>query len=281
MKISSGVLVDRFEDINVFLRTIKNRPLNKVFNRYSDDLSSEVGSESFTKTKSYDESEDIMKSGYKEGLDNMRKADKSVSVCSKSNKAVPTASVIGYTPHVPNAIAGIPCSMISHKRVVMKTKMLSVVYDMTASHYEKADDFVKAGRVLLSFIEMVELKGYRVKLDMMLSACKNSEKSVALIKVKDFRQPVNPLKLSYMMLHPSFLRRQGLKWIETNPDLTDRGFRDGYGTALYHTCGKDTRRESKWLKDNGIIGANDVFVSFYDLKSTDHIALAKTLGLKQ
>jgi hypothetical protein len=281
MKVKEGVFVDRFDDMNIFLKTIKRRPFNTVFKDYPDGRGSEDDDYSFSKTKSYQESEEIMKIGYKEGLENLKKAEKNIPVCSKASKAVPTASVIGYTPHVPNAIAGIPCSMISHKQVVMKTKMLSVVYDMTASHYVKADDFVKAGRVLLSFIEMVELKGYRVRLDMMLSACKNSEKSVALIKVKDFRQPVNPLKLSYMMLHPSFLRRQGLKWIETNPDLTDRGFRYSYGTALYYTCGKDTRSESKWLKDNGIIGANDVFVSFYDLKSTDHIALAKTLGLKQ
>lgn len=280
MKVKEGVFVDRFEDINVFLRTIKDRPFNVVFKDYTDRYS-QSEDKTFSLTKSYQESEEIMKSGYKEGLEDLKKAEKNIPVCSKASKAVPTASVIGYTPHVPNAIAGIPCSMISHKQVDIKTKMLSVVYDMTASYGEKAEDFVKAGRVLLSFIEMVESRGYRVKLDMMLSACKNREKSVALVKVKDFRQPVNPLKLSYMMLHPSFLRRQGLKWIETNPDLTDRAFRSGYGRALYYECGSDTRRESRWLKDNGVIGANDVFVSFFDLKSTDHITLAKSLGIKQ
>ena len=281
MKVKEGVFVDRFEDMNVFLRTIKSRPFNVVFKNYPDGCGSEKKDEKFSLTKSYQESEEIMKSGYKKGLEDLKKAEKNIPVCSKASKAVPTASVIGYTPHVPNAIAGIPCSMISHKQVVMKTKMLSVVYDMTASWREKAEDFVKAGRVLLSFIEMVESRGYRVKLDMMLSACKNKEKSVALVKVKDFRQPVNPLKLSYMMLHPSFLRRQGLKWTETNPDLTDIEFRSGHGCALYYECGSDTRRESRWLKDNGVIGVNDVFVSFFDLKSTDHITLAKSLSINQ
>ena len=280
MKISSGVFVDRFEDMNVFLKTIKSRPFNEPFKNYPDGLGSEKDDESFSKTKTYLESEELMKTGYKEGLKEMKKGAQSVSISSKSAKAVPTAGVIGYTPHVPNAIAGIPCSMISKKSVVMKSKMLSVVYDMTASWDVDADDFVKAGRVLMSFIEMVESRGYRVRLDMMLSACKNSERSVALIKVKDFRQPVNPLKLSYMMIHPSFLRRQGLKWTETNPDLTDRAFRGGHGTALYHACGSSTRRESEWLKEKKVIGANDVFVSFYDLRNTDHVTLAKTLGIK-
>lgn len=281
MKVKEGVFVDRFEDINFFLNTIKRRPFNIVFKDYPDGEGSESNDKEFSLTKSYQESEEIMKIGYKEGLENLKKAEKNIPVCSKVSKAVPTASVIGYTPHVPNAIAGIPCSMILHKQVVMKSKMLSIVYDITASCQEKADDFVKAGRVLLSFIEMVESRGYRVKLDMMLSACKNKEKSIALVKVKDFRQPVNPLKLSYMMLHPSFLRRQGLKWIETNPDLTDGNFRCGHGRALYHECGSNTRRENRWLKDNGVIGVNDVFVSYYDLKNTDHIALAKSLGIKQ
>lgn len=281
MKKIAGVIVDRFEDINVFLKTIKSRPNNEVFQNYPVDCGSGSDDWHFSKTKTYEESEDIMKAGYKEGLENMKKGSQSVSVSSKSAKAVPTASVMGYVPHVPNAIAGIPCSMISHKQVVMKSKMMTVVYDMTASWQEKADDFVKAGRVLLSFIEMVESKGYRVKLNMMLSACKNKERSVALIKAKDFRQPVNPLKLSYMMLHPSFLRRQGLKWTETQPELTDRGFRGGHGTALYHACNNSTREESDWLKRNKVIGENDVFVSFYDLKGTDHITLAKSLGIKQ
>lgn len=281
MKTKSGVLVDRFEDINVFLKTIKSRPNNEIFKDYTKGMRSDNVDWKFSHTRSYKESEDIMKAGYKEGLENLKKGQKSVSVSSKSAKSVPTASVIGYTPHVPNAIAGIPCSMISHKQVVMKTKMLALVYDMTASYRVDAEEFVKAGRVLLSFIEMVESKGYRVRLDMMLSSCKNREYSVALIKVKDFRQPVNPLKLSYMMLHPSFLRRQGLRWIESNPDLTDKAFRNGHGTSLYYKLGGDTRTESRWLKDNSVIGANDVFVSFYDLINTDHIGLAKTLGIKQ
>lgn len=274
------VYIERFEDLNMFLKTIDSRPFNEPFKGYDTRKGSCSRDVSFTKTKTYEESEKIMKAGYKEGLKDMQKGKQSVHITAKSVKAVPTTSVIGYTPHVPNAIAGIPCSMISHKTVNMKSKMMTIVYDVTASSREKADDFIKAGRVLLSFIEMMELKGYRVKLDMMLSACKGSEKSVALIKVKDFRQPVNPLKLSYMMIHPSFLRRQGLKWIETNPKLTEKAFRHGHGCALYHSLGS-SRAESDWLKCNAVIGKNDVFVSYYDLKNTDHLTLVKNLGLKQ
>ena len=156
MKAVPGVYVDRFEDINVFLNTIKNRPNNVVFKNYPDGFGSSSTDKSFSKTRTYKESEEIMKSGYKEGLENMKKGSKSVSINAKSSKSVPTAGVIGYVPHVPNAIAGIPCSMISHKQVVMKSKMMSIVYDMTASWNVDADDFVKAGRVLLAFIEMVE-----------------------------------------------------------------------------------------------------------------------------
>ena len=144
MKVKEGVFVDRFDDMNIFLKTIKSRPFNTVFKDYPDGRGSENDDYSFSKTKSYKESEDIMKIGYKEGLADLKKAEKSIPVCSKGSKAVPTASVIGYTPHVPNAIAGIPCSMISHKQVVMKSKMISMAYDMTASWEVNADDFVKA-----------------------------------------------------------------------------------------------------------------------------------------
>lgn len=280
-RVNNGCFIDRFDSLNVFLSTIKSRPLNKAFTgREGCCTSEQEGRVSFTKTKTYEESEDIMSTGYHEGLKDMKKDEKAMHIQAKSSKSVPYASVVGYIPHVPNAIAGIPCSMISHKNVAMKSKMLSITYDITANSDVKADEFVKAGRVLLSFIEMLELKGYRIKLNMMLSSCKNAEASVALIKVKDFRQPVNPLKLSYMMLHPSFLRRQGLKWIETNPYLTDRAFTNDHGTPLYFKCDRDTREMDRWLRKNGALGENDVFVSFFDLINTDHKDLVKKLGIK-
>lgn len=281
MKVNSNyVYVDKFDSLNSFLNAINSRPLNKVFEGYDTKRGSNSPDSAFSKTKSYEESEEIMRTGYKEGLENMKKAAKNVQVSVRHPKAVPMSNIIGSTPHVPNAIAGIPSSMIDYKKVPMKSKMISLVYDVTANADVDASVFIKAGRVLLSFIEMMEVKGYRVKLDMMLSSCKGKEISVALVKVKDFRQPVNPLKLSYMMVHPAFLRRQGLKWVETNPRLTDSNFRRGHGCALYFQCGNSTRTEERFLKENNIIDDKSAFISLFDLRGIAPEEVPGKVGLK-
>ena len=56
--------------------------------------------------------------------------------------------------------------------------------------------------------------------------------NLGTVKLKTDKQPMNPLKISYPLLHSSYERRQFFKFMETMPSLTDKSLSYGYGTPF-------------------------------------------------
>lgn len=260
-------IIENFSSLNEFLRVVGNRTPNKVFKK--ECLASETGSKSFTMTNTYKESVELMTTGYEEGLSELINNGNGLNskFMSRCAKYIPTTSVVGFTPHVPNAITGNPFSMISTRSVRMKTKTIHIVYDGGAACSIDAEEFVTAGQNLINMILQLELKGYRVKLDIIQIFALHKEKAFCLINVKDYRQPINPLKLSYFLIHPSFFSRQGFRWLETTPSLSDYEFTGGYGRPLkfiINSKDKSGKDVGKYLHDNKIIKEDASYISIYE-----------------
>lgn len=272
-------VIERFNGVNEFVKTISSRKPNAVW--AGKGLDSNTGSKNFTMTKDYAESVEIMAKGYAEGLAEM-KAIKRVKVRAASNtdKRIPQVSVVGYAPHVPNAIAGIPQSMIGARSITMKSKVISIIYSIGGSASVDAGAFVKAGRNLLDVVTMLELQGYRVGVDIMCEFCENAQTGFLFVKVKEQRQPLNPLKLAYMLIHPSFFRRQCFRWLETCPDITEKSLYYGYGCALYTKCKKDMGNVREYLKKNGLLPDNVFFTNMYEARYNTAEELVKLMGIK-
>ena len=64
-------ITETFNGVNEFLNVIGKREPNKVFK--GEKLSSEHGSSEFTMTKDYAESVELMTTGYKDGLNDLKK----------------------------------------------------------------------------------------------------------------------------------------------------------------------------------------------------------------
>lgn len=276
-------VIETFNGINEFLNVIGKRSPNVVFK--NEELSSECGGASFTMTQNYAESEQLMATGYKDGLNNLKKG-KGVKITHASNvrKNIPQTGVVGYAPHVPNAIAGIPQSMIFQRKIEQHAKVVTIVYDGGAHAEVDAERFVKAGRNLLDVVMMLELQGYRVRVDIQDAFCTNKEKAVCRITVKNHRQPINPLKISYLLLHPSFFRRQGFKWLETTPELTNCTFADGYGRPLYFQVksgGASTDEIREYLTERGLLESGTFFTNFYEAEKNSAEELVKLMGIKK
>lgn len=276
-------VIETFNGVNEFLNVIGKRSPNVVFK--GGELSSESGSQCFTMTKDYAESEQLMATGYKDGLNNLKKS-KGVKITHASNvrKNIPQTGVVGYAPHVPNAIAGIPQSMISQRKIEQHAKVVTIVYDGGAHAEVEADRFVKAGRNLLDVVMMLELQGYRVRVDIQDAFCTNKEKAICRITVKNHRQPINPLKISYLLLHPSFFRRQGFKWLETTPELTNVTFIAGYGRPLYfqvNSDGASTDEIREYLTERGLLESGTFFTNFYEAEKHSAEELVKLMGIKK
>lgn len=276
-------VIETFNGVNEFLNVIGKRSPNAVFKHTS--LSSEENDESFTMTKSYSESEKLMATGYKDGLNDLKKS-KGVKITHTSNvrKNIPQTGVVGYAPHVPNAIAGIPQSMIAQRKIEQHAKVVTIVYDCGAHADVNAERFVKAGRNLLDMVMMLELQGYRVRVDIQEAFCTHKEKAICRITVKSHRQPINPLKISYLLLHPSFFRRQGFKWLETTPELTNTTFIAGYGRPLYfqvNSDGASTDEIREYLTERGLLKSGTFFTNFYEAEKHSAEELVKLMGIKK
>lgn len=276
-------VIETFNGVNEFLNVIGKRSPNVVFKHAS--LSSEESDESFTMTKNYAESEQLMATGYKDGLNDLKKS-KGVKITHTSNirKNIPQTGVVGYAPHVPNAIAGIPQSMIAQRKIEQHAKVVTIVYDCGAHCSIEAEQFTQAGRHLLDVVMMLELKGYRVRIDIQEAFCTHKEKAICRITVKNHRQPINPLKISYLLIHPSFFRRQGFKWLETTPELTNNTFVAGYGRPLYfqvNSDGASTDEIREYLKGRGLLEDGTFFTNFYEAEKHSAEELVKLMGIKK
>lgn len=275
-------ITETFNGVNEFLNVIGKREPNKVFK--GETLSSEHGSSEFTMTKDYAESVELMTTGYKDGLNDLMKC-KGTAVHHTGNvrKHIPQAGIVGYAPHVPNAIAGVPQSMISSQKIEQRAKVLTIVYDCGADYTVKAKSFVKAGRNILDLVMMLELQGYRVRVDIQEAFCTYTERAICRITVKNHRQPINPLKISYLMLHPSFFRRQGFKWLETVPELTNTSFQCGYGRALRFQIdkhGASTDEIRAHLKRHKLLEDGTFFTNFYEAVNNTAEELIQLMGIK-
>lgn len=271
------IIYEHFDSLGRYLDTIQARKVNRVFSGHS--LHSEDSDYSFTLTKSYEEANELARTGYKEGLDKLKAANTKTRHMGSAQKALPMTSVVGFAPHVPNAIAGIPCSMITTQKVEQKAKVISILYYMGGACHVNAKEFVEAGKNILNVIYTLELQGYRVALNVLTNFCENSERALCSVQIKHWRQPSNPLKISYPLIHPSFFRRHGFRWLETQPELTDRGFICGYGRPLENTEGRSADDRRRWLKEQGILQEGWFYTERLEAKAYEADELIKVMGI--
>lgn len=276
---ASKIVFEKFDSLQEYVRTIGGRSVNSVFS--GQDLSSQkAGSSDFANTATYEDSVALIERGDSEGLEKMVDVINDIKYTAKSSRSIPTSSPVGFAPIVPNAILGLPNSMISKKVVQMKSKIISIMYDATASCGISSKDMAIAGRNILDLIYGLEVKGYRVELFACISMCTKEEVAIASVKVKTDKQPMNPLKIAYPILHASFLRRQGFKWLETSPAVMSKGFLGGYGTPLYHHIGSDISERRKFLRKEKVLPDGVFYTEFYEAKKNGAQKLMEIMGIK-
>ena len=226
-----------------------------------------TASESFSGTKTYDEAVDLISNGWTEKLDEVKKkfnAAVKTNASASIEKARPTTGVVGYAPCVPNAIRGLPNSMIATEKVPSKVKAVSIVYGTSVSSDWTTEEMINCGIAVLKIVNSLELEGYRVKLVLEAYSCVgNKDTASMLVDVKDYRQPIDLKKLCFPIAHPSMLRRIVFRWLETVPSLTDKRLSSGYGITLSGNYEKHKKQMQDAFKE---LGENDYYISSYMVK---------------
>ena len=228
------------------LEIIKDKKIFEVFGNISDlvdyiqddsnkksgrDNSSITNDYGFTGTHSYEEAVEKLKYGdeelYREIVKEQRKlkVDKILGNIVKKKKSF--NDIVGYQANVPLYLNGVPTNMINDEKLNTDGKILNIFLSISVSAWYNANDIKKVGVVYASIIDILEKLGYRINLYAgNVSSC-GSEYIYYLVKVKTDREPLNIKKLSFVMAHPSMLRRIGFRIIEyapTETDFTDNGY---------------------------------------------------------
>lgn len=248
---------ETFDSLGKFLAAINSRENNDMM-KYEH--SSKKNDSSFSNCKSYEQAVEYATKGWEEKLSEI-KAQFINSVKTNANGAIDRRRtynhVVGYAPNVPNAILGLPQSMICSHKEPQKVKVVSLIYAPDANCGTSADTFIKAGIVILNIVNRLELNGVRVNLKIAAydATSYNSGYAGCYITVKDYREPLDLKKIAFPIAHPAMLRRLGFKWIETFPNLKG-DYTGGYG----HTVSGDNGHRER-LIEMGLLRETDYFTS--------------------
>ena len=226
-----NIIKEHFKSISEMLSTIESRPNNEIMERKHE---SRTNGKDFTGTESWEEAVELFRNGYTEVLPQIKTG---VAANLKRTESRPRRTiennVVGYAPNVPNAIMGLPNSMILTRTVPQKTKTVSLVVDITENAGTRAEEFIKSGIAVLGVVNSLELSGYRVNLKVAFYvACKGLDRALGTVNVKDYREHLDLQKLCFPLANPSMFRRFGFKWCETVPGLKNKDWAWGYGSHL-------------------------------------------------
>lgn len=269
------VFYENYTNIYHFMDKISTRKPNGKFSGSSQ----ERGDANWKGTNSYEMAVSLFSNGIPEEADKLKGITNAINFKSNINavKARPKNHYYGYTPNIPAAIIGLPKSMRHIDKVPHKIKAINLIYEGTQNVGTSGETIQKAGETIFALVYIMELRGYRVKLDYVCFAGKrDEEKAVCNITLKDWRQPLDMLKLSFPLTSPAMFRRFGFRWVETVPGIQGDGWYSGYGRHI----GKNDLIDI--LSDQGRDIKNTYVITVGDCKdaSFDPVELSKNLGMK-
>lgn len=253
-----NIIKEHFESIHEMLSVIESRPNNEVMRGEEE---SKTGSKDFTGTASYNEAKNLFRNGYTEILPKIKTG---VSANLKRTEVKPRRTiennVVGYAPNVPNAIMGLPNSMILTRTAPQKIKAVSIVVGITENCGTNAEEFIESGIAALGVVNTLELRGYRVNLKVAFFCAKcGDDRTFGTVSVKDYREHLDLQKLCFPLANPSMFRRFGFKWIETIPGIK-ANWPFGYGSQI---------NDLDFIKEN-FLADNEYFINLSITKKNEY-----------
>src|SRR6476646_7032639 len=130
------IIRESFKSLNHMLDTMETRaPRNAAF-KNKEELSSQRDETDkrtkFSETNTYSHAMDIMRDGYKDPLEKMKKAILKIGKNDNYQKPRLKADFVGFVPHVPNTVMNLPITMLNKQRTPQKTKTIHLTYNFGA-----------------------------------------------------------------------------------------------------------------------------------------------------
>lgn len=195
---------------------------------------SEEGSKSFAGTENMAEANVMLTAGYPEGIKELRTIKAKPS---RNGQIDIFRSFQGFTPSVGDVVAGNPLNMLNARHSVKAScKVVDVVLGAAFSCEWSTEDIMREAKKAMQAVMTAENNGYRVNLYICFSLAYLGAKRVKentcdiLVKIKGSNQKLDLLRVSYPVIHPSFLRRHVFAVMERAVELNK-----GYGCAAKPT----------------------------------------------
>lgn len=219
-----------YSNLSEYYRQLEEPGLNG-----RNDSSQDRGDSGWAGTNSYAEAEDLMYSGdeksYQKLMELKTETDK-YYIAEAGSKVRSFNDVVGYTPNVPNAILGLPQSMINAKREPKKHRVIDVLINRSRSGMTSTKQIEYEGALILSFIDALERDGFRVNLSVGKISWFRMEDEVTghFVPIKLATDPLNVKKTAYYLVNPAYLRRTAFRIDENESRLPNITY-DGYGSV--------------------------------------------------
>ena len=219
------VYMEEYNSISEFVQTINSRPQNPEITSKQ----SETGSFSFTGTHNYNEAENLLLHGWVEESEKLNEMLKLKALKEKSVKN--TYDVAGFQCSVPRYLQGIPTNMINQKVVTKKQKVITITKNISYSAHVRKETIEEESIKVLQLVNSLESQGCRVILNVMIISKKENIIICNKVRIKNANERLNLSKVSFPMVHSSYLRRIMFRWIETF-EYTTKSFDDTYGSPV-------------------------------------------------
>lgn len=221
-----GNIAEIFNDFSDFFSTCDNREWNNEFyerarTRYApnDDWAG----------ANYEQAREYMLHGYEETVSKTKTAVDQLQKQSIVKKPTRTRDYVGFTPIIPNVINGYPKSMWNDRRPPLKSKVITILFDVSILCDITREQMQKKGAEVVSWVMNLERLGYRVRIDV-LDGFSREWTYLVRVPIKNENNPINLKRVSFPMTHTAFSRTLGFDWYERLPGAR---YMSGYGRSIY------------------------------------------------
>ena len=238
------VISERFDSFTEFSSVCDSRDV--VWKEYAGPVR-ELTHDPDKNCDTFEEACDYLLYGYTEKLNEFKSRVGELQKYGTRLKTVHYSDVLGYAPIVPNALLGLPNSMMNSRKVAHKKKAITLVCDPAVSGTVEPYQVFEWGCKLVNAIMNVERSGVRVRVDYLKMNTADDELYMLRMPIKDEFNPVNIKRLMFPLTHIAMQRYLAWDWLERLPNSTPLS---GYGcsTSVVGDTEKDVIRDA--LDDN-------------------------------
>lgn len=217
------------------MEVVKDCRTRAIIDSRFEDMQKKSLSKDWAGVSTYDEALNLMNNGWNEEVRALQATVNKVKTIERKRIAFEN-SIQGFAPIVPLAILGVPNAMINTTIKPIKSKVISIFYNMAISAFNSAKNIIENGRKVVEAVVRLENSGYRVNLYALQAYAESRDCDILAIKVKSANQPLDLKRICFPIMHPAMFRVIGFDWENKFPKGK---YRDGRGRPLTIAIGEE------------------------------------------